>query len=280
MSPIPVIISGLPGKTARTVTSHLLEDNRLILLPVALTGAEINETQITISGRTFNLLRPNEREAHLKELRQAQAKLIIVDFTHPSAVNANASFFCQLHLPFVMGTTGGDRQQLEETVQSSSIAAVIAPNMAQPIVGLQAMLDYGARNFPALFQGYRLAIKESHQQGKADTSGTAKALLACFQQMGVDCHIDEIVKVRDPEVQVREWGVPREHLAGHGWHTYTLTSPDNTVCLEFRHNINGRDVYAHGTRDAIVFLSEQIDNGIRGRVFNMLDVLQAGAKRI
>ena len=34
----------------------------------------------------------------------------MVDYTHPSAVNANAVFYARHHLPFVMGTTGGDRK--------------------------------------------------------------------------------------------------------------------------------------------------------------------------
>ena len=46
------------------------------------------------------------------------------------------------------GTTGGDRQKLEDTVVSSPIAAVIAPNMAKQIVGLQAMMAYAAETFP------------------------------------------------------------------------------------------------------------------------------------
>ena len=58
--------------------------------------------------------------------------------------------------------------------------------MARQIVGLQAMMAYGAENFPELFQGYTLEVHESHQQGKADTSGTAKDIVSYFNAMGVD----------------------------------------------------------------------------------------------
>jgi len=173
-----------------------------------------------------------------------------------------------------MGTTGGDRQRLEEIVRGSSISAVIAPNMAKQIVGFQAMMEYAARSFPDLFKGYALAIKESHQKGKADTSGTAKAMVRYFKQMGLRFEEDQIVKERDPEIQSTRWGIPEKYLAGHGWHTYTLISGDETVRFEFAHNVNGRDVYAQGTLDALLFLSTKLSEGARGQVYSMIDVLK------
>ena len=83
-----------------------------------------------------------------------------------------------------MGTTGGDRTRLLSTVTESDISAVIAPNMAKQIVGFQAMMEYAASNFPDIFKGYSLHIKESHQKGKADTSGTAVAMVKYFNGMG------------------------------------------------------------------------------------------------
>lgn len=35
--------------------------------------------------------------------------MVVVDYTHPSSVNANAEFYAKHGLNFVMGTTGGDR---------------------------------------------------------------------------------------------------------------------------------------------------------------------------
>jgi 4-hydroxy-tetrahydrodipicolinate reductase len=55
-------------------------------------------------------------------------------------------------MPFVMGTTGGDREKLIQTVRDSTICAVIAPNMAKQIVGIQAMMEYAATTFPGHFR--------------------------------------------------------------------------------------------------------------------------------
>jgi 4-hydroxy-tetrahydrodipicolinate reductase len=276
MSRTNVMVNGIPGNMAANVARHILADDRFALVPFSLTGPEIRVTEHKFETLTVHLLKSEEREAVIEDLKQKQGPFLSVDFTHPTAVNANAEFYCKYQLPFVMGTTGGDRPRLEASVRASSITAVIAPNMAKQIVGFQAMMEYAAQTFPDLFKGYVLEIKESHQKGKADTSGTAKAMVRYFNQMGLDFSEDEIMKERDPEIQATRWGIPQKYLAGHGWHTYTLTSDDKTVRFEFIHNVNGRDIYARGTLDAVLFLEARVSEGARGNVYTMIDVLKNG----
>ena len=182
--------------------------------------------------------------------------LVVVDYTLPSAVNENAAFYCANALPFVMGTTGGDRDRLLADVAAAGSYAVIAPNMGKQIVAfqvggggggrggqvwggwrvrrmkssrvkflnpsavdagallplslppptlpplydpafvllsafalaafLQTMMEMMAQRFPGCFAGYRLAVAESHQRTKVDTSGTAKAVVHSLNKMGLD----------------------------------------------------------------------------------------------
>jgi len=273
MSTIKVMVNGLPGNLARKVAGYLLTDGRFELVPHSLTGPEIRESEDIIDGLSVKLIQADQRDSQIEQIKQSLGEFLSVDFTHPSAVNSNAEFYCRYGVPFVMGTTGGDRQKLEAMVASSSIAAVIAPNMAKQIVGFQAMMEYAADNFPDLFKGYSLEIKESHQQGKADTSGTAKAMVGYFKRLGISFSADEIIRIRDPEVQKTQWGIPQEYLSGHGWHTYSLVSEDQTVRFAFTHNVNGREVYVRGTVDAILYLSKKVQAGARGQMFNMIDVL-------
>jgi 4-hydroxy-tetrahydrodipicolinate reductase len=276
MLPIKVMVNGLPGNVAKIIAGHMAADDRFELIHSSLTGPEIDEDAVVVGNASIRLIRPDTRDADIIGIKNSHGGFISVDFTHPSAVNVNAEFYCRHGLPFVMGTTGGDRSTLLETVRNADIAAVIAPNMAKQIVGFQAMMEWTAETFPGLFQGYTLEIKESHQQGKADTSGTAKAMVGYFNKLGASFSVDDIAKERDPERQHTVWGVPKEHLAGHGWHTYTLTSKDQTVKFQFTHNVNGREIYASGTVDAILFLDAALDQGATGRVFSMIDVLKAG----
>ena len=276
MNRIKVMVNGIPGDMAVNVAKHVLKDNRFDLISQSLTGPEITETEHPIDLVTIRLIHPDIRDKAIAEIMEREVPFISVDYTHPSAVNSNAEFYSRHGLPFVMGTTGGDRKQLEDTVSSSSNPAVIAPNMAKQIVGFQAMMEWAAHTFPDLFEGYSLEIKESHQKGKADTSGTAKAMVGYFNNLGVPFSEEDIKKERDPEIQKSVWGIPEEHLGGHGWHTYSLVSNDRTVGFQFSHSVNGRDVYAKGTLDAVIYLHNKVEQGAKGRVYTMIDVLKGG----
>ncbi|KAL7584366.1 hypothetical protein Lser_V15G46299 [Lactuca serriola] len=60
-------------------------------------------------------------------------------------------------------------------------------------------MDIMSKQFPRAFSGYTLEVLESHQSTKLDTSGTAKAVISCFQKLGVSFDIDEVQLIRDPK---------------------------------------------------------------------------------
>lgn len=274
MNRIKLMVNGLPGNMATNVVKHAFKHNQFELITQSLTGPEITDTETIIDSVSFDLIQPQNRDQSILAIKEKEGLFLSVDYTHPSAVNSNAEFYCRHGLPFVMGTTGGNRQGLEEIVRASSTLGVIAPNMAKQIVGFQAMMEYAANTFPDLFKGYSLEIKESHQKGKADTSGTAKAMVRYFTSLGLAFAENDIKKERDPNIQKTIWGIPEEYLEGHGWHTYSLNSEDKTVRFEFTHNVNGRDVYAQGTLDALIYLDKKVAEGDKGQVFSMIDVLK------
>jgi len=276
MTPIKVMVNGIPGNMALAVAGHVLNDRRFHLLTHSLTGPEITAVEHAVAATAVRLIRPDTRDEAIESIKAAEGSFISVDFTHPSAVVANAEFYGRHSLPFVMGTTGGDRTRLDQIAAAAGVSAVIAPNMAKQIVGFQAMMEYAAANFANLFEGYTLDIRESHQHGKADTSGTAKAMVHYFNALGTPFSEDRIVKERDPKTQQEQWGIPKEHLGGHAWHTYTLDSADKTVRFRFSHNVNGREIYALGTLDAVVFLHQKVTESGRGKVYSMIDVLKKG----
>ncbi len=271
-----VAISGLPGKMARLVANGLVDGGKYHLATVGLTGPSDPSYRMDIRGQVINLFQPREREKFLDGLSEARAfgcPVVVIDFSHPSAVNDNGDFYCRQRLPFVMGTTGGDRDVLKQKVEAWEICAVIAPNMAAPVVALQAMIQYGAENFPDCFSGFRLQIVESHQKAKPDSSGTARAMIPHFRALGLPFEESQIVMIRDEEQQL-SMGVPAEHLGGHGWHSYSISKPDDSMKVEFVHNINGRAPYVDGTMKALDFLVRQVRLGVKGKVFSMIDVLK------
>ncbi|GJQ14089.1 hypothetical protein GpartN1_g5880.t1 [Galdieria partita] len=271
-----VMVNGLPGKMSSEVLNVLFE-RKLPVVPYSLTA----ENQIELfyhpklsKQQPISLLRPSQRANRIERILEDYPRLIAVDYTHPDAVNSNALFYQKYQIPFVMGTTGGDREQLVQSTLQSNIYAVIAPNMGKQIVALQTILNRMAQNFPGVFQNYRLQVTESHQQTKADTSGTAKEIIQSFVKMGAHFEYSEDLRmIRSPVEQQQELKIPPEYLSGHAFHTYRLTSPDKSVEIAFQHNVLGRNIYAQGTVDAVVFLWNKIQQKASKKLYNMMDVL-------
>jgi 4-hydroxy-tetrahydrodipicolinate reductase len=285
---VTIMVNGMPGPMATAAAEACLRKG-LFLSPVAMTGPDMESCIITvcdpITGKAANVkLIPSTQQEELKAAiagaRQAAGgfpNFLAIDYTHPSAVNANAQFYIDNQIPFVMGTTGGDRDKLLADVTAANHFAVIAPNMGKQIVAMQAALENLATNYPAAFAGYTLQVTESHQLTKADTSGTAKAVIDSLKQLSDSSFTyDDITMIRN-DAQAMEFGVPEDGLKGHAFHTYTLTSADGTVQFQLKHNVVGRTVYAEGTADAVKFLAQKLQTEPIGKVFTMINVLEAGA---
>jgi 4-hydroxy-tetrahydrodipicolinate reductase len=283
---IYVMVNGMPGPMATAAAEACLRKG-LKLSPVAMTGPDCEPCTITVvdtvSQKTANVrLIPSsdleEMVSALAGVKEAAGpkSLLAIDYTHPSAVNANGLFYVQNDIPFVMGTTGGDREQLLKDCEGHS--CVIAPNMGKQIVAMQAALEDLGNKYPAAFEGYKLHVRESHQVTKADTSGTAKAVIDSIKKLSADKEYsnDDIVMIRDEEA-AQQFGVPADAMKGHAFHTYTLTSPDGSVEFELKHNVAGRTVYAEGTADAVKFLAKKLRTEDTGKVYTMINVLEEGA---
>jgi len=269
---IKILVVGLPGNMATTFTKHALIEKEIEVINFSITGNDIEEKEYDIEDRTFHLINANDK-VKIDELFEDYKPTLVVDYTEPRVAELNIGLYCRKRTHFIMGTTGVNVNRVSEKIKESGINAVIAPNMGKQIVAIQAMMKYAAENFPNCFKDYTLKIKESHQKGKLDTSGTARAMVGYFKQLGIIFDEKNIEMIREPSKQVA-LKVPKTFLTGHGWHTYTLISSDETVKIEITHNVNGRDIYAKGTIDSIFYLNEKIKSGVQGNVFSMIDVLQ------
>jgi 4-hydroxy-tetrahydrodipicolinate reductase len=303
-SSVRVMVNGMPGPMATAAAEACLRKG-LSLARLAMTGPDMprQEVQVTdpVTGRSSRVeLIPaapenrGETVAGVASMRQemesaaapagAAPLLLVIDFTHPTAVNDNARFYVEQRLPFVMGTTGGDRDRLQSDVRDGNLPCVISPNMGKQIVAMQSALEDLANKYPGAFAGYKLSVTESHQVTKADTSGTALAVISSINRLlspSDQFSPSDVQLIRD-EAKALEFGVPSHALRGHAFHTYRLTSPDGSVTFELQHNVAGRTIYAEGTADAVKFLAKKIREGTAGaavpaNVYTMSNVLEEGA---
>ena len=262
---IRVMVNGLPGNMATEVANLVVKRTEdMYLIPWSLTGPETDSTIVEEwSKNGFSLIYPSEREHVFSPVIDSIIfpKTISVDFTQPTAIEGNVDWYIEHGLPFVMGTTGYTPEQKKEMVrrvEGAGLVAVIAPNMAAPIVAFQAVMEKYAREHPGAFNGYNLEIEESHQAGKKDTSGTARAMVQYFNQLGIPFTEQDISMIRDPELQrhmsshqnrkdflvsmdhdlaeIAELDVPEKYLKGHGWHWYDLKDTVNSGTTEEMNN--------------------------------------------
>lgn len=276
---IHVMVNGLPGRMATEVAKAVANDERMQLVKYSLTGEEVTEDKIDIGGAEITLIRPSERKNYeflFYETFQSMAEwkpLVIVDLTVPMAVNDNVKFYTRHGFNFVIGTTGGDKEEMETDIKCSKSIAVVDKNMSIPIVILKEMWRYAAERFPGALKNFSFEGWESHQRGKKDPSGTMKEFFPIFVQLGIPASERDMDYIREPVDQIPA-GIPEEFLGAHGWHDYNLSSEKDNVEIFFGHNVNGRNTYVEGFIAAIVFLHRKsFGTAVKGKIFSMVDVI-------
>ncbi len=274
MKKIGVMIAGLSekpekGKMAWLVARAIGDEEDMFLCPYGL--SENDAGPIRIDDRPVTLY---SMEAHADILKSMRPSFdLVVDFTQPAAVNRNAELYCAAGVPFVMGTTGGDRKKLIETIEKSSISAIPETNFSPWVNVVREMFRFAGKNFPGAFKGGKRLFKEGHQPKKPDPSGTMISVLPAFEELfGEPINPSEIRMVRDALVQELEYGVPERDTTGCGYHMYRFRSANGAVDLNFEHNIRGRNDYVDGVLKAIRFLAARFQE--KGKVFSMVDVLR------
>jgi 4-hydroxy-tetrahydrodipicolinate reductase len=171
--PTAVIVNGLPGAMGVQVSRACLARGMTLASFALVRGAaaaraaaaypaqtgpnmpasvKVNDVEVGLQDATAADAQ-SKLEACVAKLRADGLNPIAIDFTHPSAVNKNADMYNALKLPFVMGTTGGDRELLVSGTKKAKNPAVIAPNMCKQIVAFQAMMKHMAETYPGSFDG-------------------------------------------------------------------------------------------------------------------------------
>ncbi len=152
--------------------------------------------------------------------------------------------FCEARsIPIIQGSTRGVTLS-----KVPGVAIIDAPNLSLAIVKLMIAMPIILGKPGAM----EISIQESHQEGKKDVSGTARAIAkeAEVPETTIEC-------IRDPADQ-RRLGIPEQYLDGHAYHWIRLRGPG--VEMDIFTRVHGRDTYAEG---AIVIAQElQCNSGL------------------
>ncbi|RXI05512.1 hypothetical protein DVH24_017554 [Malus domestica] len=91
-------VNGCSGKMGKAII-QAANSAGLTVVPVSFGSAEESDQTVQVGTNEILVHGPHERS-----LFQKYPNLIVVDFTVPSAVNNNAELYCNVGVPFVMGT--------------------------------------------------------------------------------------------------------------------------------------------------------------------------------
>jgi len=174
---------------------------------------------------------------------------VLVDFTEPSASEANFDYVAKYKKALVLGTTGFNDSQLCKIEEISKVIPVVfSPNMAIGMNVLFGILPEIAKN---LGPDYSVEIVEAHHKAKKDApSGTAKKLA----QILANTTSREI-----PTHAVRLGDIVGDH---------TVIFCGNSERIEIKHQAHTRDLFALGALKA----AKWIFNKPAG-LYSMQDVL-------
>eukprot|EP00171_Calliarthron_tuberculosum_P010721 IDg10721t1 len=111
--PMPQIAAASTGGYPAPL-AHEVVERGLILAGEALTGMDVDQDSVQLhdSVAPVKLFGPDEHAACLARMQEQHKRLLLVDYTHPTAVNANVAAYTAAGLSFVVGTTGGDESAM------------------------------------------------------------------------------------------------------------------------------------------------------------------------
>lgn len=179
---------------------------------------------------------------------------VLIDFSHPAALEGLLEFCTARKLPAVLATTGYSEEQLSQISEAAkSIPIFRSANMS---LGINVLLDLVRRAAALLGEDFDVEIEERHHRRKLDApSGTA--LMLADAAAGALPYEPEYVydrhSVRRPR-DGREIGI--SSLRGGtivGDHTVVFAGRDEVI--ELSHHAASREVFAVGAVKAAKFLA-------------------------
>lgn len=185
----------------------------------------------------------------------------LIDFSHPSALDALLDFGLERRVPLVLAATGYSEEQLVQIdCASEHIPVFRSANMS---LGINVLLDLVRRAAGLLGEDFDVEIVERHHRRKLDSpSGTALMLAnAAAQALPYEPeYIYDRHSVRRPRDK-REIGI--SSLRGGtivGDHTVVFAGRDEVI--EVSHHAASREVFAAGAVRAAKFLARVTAPGL------------------
>lgn len=192
---------------------------------------------------------------------------VIIDFSHPSALDGLLSYCTMNGVPVVVATTGYTDEQVAKIKKTAEqIPVFFTFNMS---LGINLLVELGKRAVNVLGGQFDIEIVEKHHNLKKDApSGTAIMIAeALNSELGNKMHyVYDRHSVRKPR-EATEIGM--HSIRGGtivGEHDIIFAGHDEVITLS--HSAASKEVFANGSINAAIFLSKK-EKGL----YDMSDLL-------
>lgn len=237
---IDVILCGANGKMGHTIENCIADRENVRVV----CGIDINDKEYAKFPiyKTFNEF--------------SDKADVIIDFSHPSMLNAVLEYAIEQNIPLVAATTGYNDEQIEQIKRASEkIPVFFTFNMS---IGVNLLVDLAKRAAVALSDQFDIEIIEKHHNQKIDApSGTAIMLANAINTACEDKYQYEYDRHSKRQKRAKnEIGI--HAIRGGtivGEHEVIFAGRDEIVKLT--HTAMSKDIFAVGSINAAIFLSSQ-----------------------
>lgn len=193
---------------------------------------------------------------------------VIIDFSHPSALEELLSYCKMKNVPLVIGTTGFDDDQIKEIkAAAQQIPIFFTFNMS---LGINLLVELSKQAARVLGNQFDVEILEKHHNLKKDApSGTAIMIAEAINNVynNDKKYVYDRHNVRKPR-EKEEIGI--SSVRGGtivGEHEVIFAGHDEVITLS--HSAQSKEVFAVGAINAAVFLKDK-----KAGLYEMSDMLK------
>lgn len=263
---IRLAMAGAGGRMGRTILSLAAADSNFKITGAfesAGNSAIGTDVGILIGSKKIGVAVTSDMD---KTLTQCD---VLIDFTHPSATEANLKSVLKSKVGYVLGTTGLTEALLKNVAEAAKkIPIVQSPNMS---VGVNLLLKLVELTSEALDESYDIEIVEAHHRMKKDSpSGTALKLLEVAAKARGRSLKKDVVYGREGEIGAR----PRGQIGvmtvrgGDVVGDHTVYYLGDGERIELTHKASSRGAFAQGALKAAKFVADK-----KPALYNMRQVL-------
>ncbi len=193
---------------------------------------------------------------------------VIIDFSHPSMLDALLEYSKKNHLPVVIATTGYSEKEVEKIEEASeNIPILFSYNMS---VGINLLCELAKTAAKIIGNDFDIEIIEKHHNRKIDAPSGTAILIANTISESLDKKMNYEYDRHSKRIKRSKNEIGIHSVRGGtivGEHEVIFAGHDEV--LSIKHQAASREIFANGALNAAKFISEK-----SAGIYTMKDLIE------